>query len=169
MTTQTARVIAVVTSLCLSATLFTAATRFGTPPARAANASFTHVIIIVQENRTPDNLFQGLCAPPYGSPSRCSTTPGPMQYDIQTGSWADNAAPGGTIQPHAVTRSIVRFVEHNFGLAEGGLHFADSRSKTDLTGFFDFSKPPRSFQTIAFKTSSLTAAVMNDTSPPDDD
>lgn len=29
-------------------------------------ARFQHVVI-VQENRTPDNLFQGLCTPPYGS------------------------------------------------------------------------------------------------------
>ena len=27
-----------------------------------ASTSFQHVIVVVQENRTPDNLFQGLCA-----------------------------------------------------------------------------------------------------------
>jgi phospholipase C len=39
-----------------------------------------HVVIIFQENRTPDNLFQGLCIPPYGSPSACGT--GQNQYNI---------------------------------------------------------------------------------------
>ncbi|MFZ0279472.1 MAG: alkaline phosphatase family protein [Candidatus Sulfotelmatobacter sp.] len=41
-----------------------------------------HVVIIFQENRTPDNLFQGLCIPPYGSSSACSTNPTASQYDI---------------------------------------------------------------------------------------
>jgi phospholipase C len=43
-----------------------------------------HVVIIFQENRTPDNLFQGLCMAPYGSSSACSTTPSSSQYDIQS-------------------------------------------------------------------------------------
>jgi hypothetical protein len=77
--------------------------------------------------------------------------------------------PGYINNLHHDFGSIVRFVEHNFDLAEGGLHFADSRSKTNLTGFFDLSKPPRSFTKIAFKPQFLTAAVMNDKSPPDDD
>jgi len=42
-----------------------------------------HVVIIFQENRTPDNLFQGLCLPPNGNPSNCnSTNPTASQYDI---------------------------------------------------------------------------------------
>jgi phospholipase C len=41
-----------------------------------------HVVIIFQENRTPDNLFQGLCIPPYGSSSACGT--GSTQYDISS-------------------------------------------------------------------------------------
>src|ERR1700676_1668265 len=113
MTTKRARVIAVLTTLCLSARLIIAPTRFGPPPARAASANFKHVIIIVQENRTPDNLFQGLCAPPFGSPSRCSTTPGPTQYDIQTSSWVDKGAPGGTIQPKAVTLAHTTDLDHS--------------------------------------------------------
>jgi phospholipase C len=40
-----------------------------------------HVVIIFQENRTPDNLFQGLCLPPNSS-SSCSTNPSSSQYDI---------------------------------------------------------------------------------------
>ncbi len=44
-----------------------------------------HVVIIFQENRTPDNLFQGLCIPPYGNSSACSTNPTASQYDIASG------------------------------------------------------------------------------------
>jgi phospholipase C len=41
------------------------------------------VVIIFQENRTPDNLFQGLCLPPNGSSSSCnSVSPTASQYDI---------------------------------------------------------------------------------------
>ena len=45
-----------------------------------AATSFQHVIVVVQENRTPDNLFYGLCA----IPKACAVPPGPGQYDIQT-------------------------------------------------------------------------------------
>lgn len=42
-----------------------------------------NVVIIFQENRTPDNLFQGLCLPP-NSANACSTTPTGSQYNIQS-------------------------------------------------------------------------------------
>ncbi|MGO8795277.1 MAG: alkaline phosphatase family protein [Candidatus Sulfotelmatobacter sp.] len=45
-------------------------------------AVIQHVVIIFQENRTPDNLFQGLCLPP-NSASACSSTPSSTQYNIQ--------------------------------------------------------------------------------------
>ncbi len=42
---------------------------------------FQHIIVVVQENRTPDNLFYALCA---GNP--CSTTiVDSTHYNIQTG------------------------------------------------------------------------------------
>ena len=41
-----------------------------------------NVVIIFQENRTPDNLFQGLCLAPNGTSSSCSTSPRSSQYDI---------------------------------------------------------------------------------------
>jgi phospholipase C len=63
---------------------------------------FKHVVVIFQENRTPDNLFQGLCAPPYGTADSCSATPANGQYDIQTSNWADKNAPNGVIQPGLV-------------------------------------------------------------------
>src|SRR5580693_10155842 len=47
------------------------------------NYNLPHVVIIFQENRTPDNLFQGLCLPPNGSSSSCNTvSPSASQYDI---------------------------------------------------------------------------------------
>jgi uncharacterized repeat protein (TIGR01451 family) len=51
----------------------------------SGNGKIQHVVIIFQENRTPDNLFQGLCIPPYGSASAC--VPGTTQnnqYNIQS-------------------------------------------------------------------------------------
>jgi phospholipase C len=75
---------------------------FATTTAHAQIASFQHVIVIVQENRTPDNLFQGLCTPPYGATTLCSTTPTGSQYNIQTNHWLDKHSTGGTINPTAV-------------------------------------------------------------------
>src|SRR5215467_5981197 len=64
----------------------------------ATTPHFQHVVVIFQENRTPDNLFQGLCT----SSSKCSTTPTTSQYNIQTSKWLDNTSPGGVIQPGTV-------------------------------------------------------------------
>ena len=64
--------------------------------------NFGHIIVIVQENRTPDNLFQGLCVPPYGTASSCSTAPTGKQYDIQTRNWLDKTSATGITQPVAV-------------------------------------------------------------------
>jgi len=41
--------------------------------ALTAAAIIQRVVVIFQENRTPDNLFQGLCIAPYGSSSACGT------------------------------------------------------------------------------------------------
>jgi phospholipase C len=57
-------------------------TALGSTFAFAQISSFVHIVVVVQENRTPDNLFQGLCIPPYGSSGACGTSPG--QYDIQS-------------------------------------------------------------------------------------
>jgi phospholipase C len=66
------------------------------------SAVVTNVVLIIQENRTPDNLFYGLCISPYGSTSACSTTPSATQYDIQTSNWLNNQVPGGVTQPGAL-------------------------------------------------------------------
>ena len=62
-------------------------------------SSFKHIIVVFQENRTPDNLFQGLCAAPHGNSTSCSTKPSSTQYNIQTGNWLDKKSTGGTIKP----------------------------------------------------------------------
>jgi phospholipase C len=71
----------------------------GIAVAQSQLRNFGHIIIIVQENRTPDNLFQGLCAAPFGTASSCSTVPAGKQYDIQTTSWMDKTSTTGVTQP----------------------------------------------------------------------
>jgi phospholipase C len=63
---------------------------------------FEHIVIIFQENRTPDNLFQGLCHPPYGRQGSCSATPSSMQYNIQTEHWLNKHSPGEKTEPTTV-------------------------------------------------------------------
>jgi len=82
----------------------------------AANAqisNFKHVVVIVQENRTPDNLFQGLCTAPFGSASNCSTNPSSTQYNIQTSNWLDKTSPGGVIQPGTVKLNNKYDLDHS--------------------------------------------------------
>jgi phospholipase C len=61
-----------------------------------------HVVIIFQENRTPDNLFQGLCMAPSGSPSACAVNASATQYEIQTSNWLNNQVSGGVTQPGVI-------------------------------------------------------------------
>ena len=60
---------------------------------------FQHIVVIFQENRTPDNLFYGLCSPPYGRAASCSTTPDSSHYNIQTDHWANLKSPAGYTTP----------------------------------------------------------------------
>jgi phospholipase C len=71
-------------------------------PAAAQITAFQHIILVVQENRTPDNMFQGLCT----SPSACSIQPGPGQYNIQTTRWLDKTSPTRTTNPHKVRLGV---------------------------------------------------------------
>ena len=80
---------------------------FGTVPAQAQDhprlpTPFKHVVVIFQENRTPDNLFQGLCQPPFGHRHSCSTTPTARQYNISTKGWLDKNSPTGVTDPGPV-------------------------------------------------------------------
>ncbi|HYM74516.1 MAG TPA: alkaline phosphatase family protein [Candidatus Dormibacteraeota bacterium] len=70
--------------------------------AGAQISNFQHIIVVIQENRTPDNLFQGLCVPPYGKSTSCSTTPTGSQYDIQTSNWKDKTSTTGVTKPGPV-------------------------------------------------------------------
>ncbi|HEY3777684.1 MAG TPA: alkaline phosphatase family protein [Rhizomicrobium sp.] len=63
----------------------------------AQPTNFQHIVVIVQENRTPDNLFYALCAV-----KPCSTKPDSSKYDIQKSNWRDKHAQGGTIEPTPV-------------------------------------------------------------------
>jgi len=75
--------------------------------AQAQILNFKHVVVIFQENRTPDNLFQGLCAPPYGA---CAVPPTPMApYDIQTSHWKTKT---GTINPGPVALANTYDLSH---------------------------------------------------------
>src|SRR5262249_51128237 len=81
-----------------------------TAPASAQITSFQHVIVVVQENRTPDNLFQGLC--PTANPSACSTQPTSRQYNIQTTAWLDKTSPTATTNPTAVQFGVGYSLKH---------------------------------------------------------
>jgi phospholipase C len=76
---------------------------------------FDHVVVIVQENRTPDNLFQGLCSTsgnvitPFPV---CSTKPNALQYNIQTRNWLDKSSPGGVTQPSTVALANAYDLSH---------------------------------------------------------
>jgi phospholipase C len=74
--------------------------------------SFKHVVVIFQENRTPDNLFYGLCQAPYLKP--CSTTPTSGQYNIQLSNWKNKAAhPSGVTQPSPMALSAAVDPNHS--------------------------------------------------------
>jgi phospholipase C len=58
-------------------------------------SSFEHIIVIVQENRTPDNMFYALCT----APGVCSTNPTDAQYDIKTAGWLNAQSSTGVTKP----------------------------------------------------------------------
>jgi phospholipase C len=62
--------------------------------------------------------------------------------------------------------TILRFLEKNFGIAEGALDFADARSTTDLTEFFNLNQVPRIFETIP--STRDASYFINDKTPPSD-
>jgi phospholipase C len=77
---------------------------FVAAPCAAQLASFKHIVIIVQENRTPDNLFWELC-----QLAACSTT-NSQQYDIQTTNWNNS---GESVSPRPVDLAIGWDIEHH--------------------------------------------------------
>lgn len=75
-------------------------------------SSFKHVVVIFQENRTPDNLFQGLCVPPFGTANSCSTVPTGKQYNIQTRNWLNKRSRTGFTQPLTVPMASTYDLNH---------------------------------------------------------
>jgi len=75
--------------------------------AHAQISNFQHVVIIFQENRTPDNLFQGLCSAPYGACHVPPTSTAP--YDIETSSWKTKS---GSIQPAPIALANTYDLSH---------------------------------------------------------
>ncbi|MBV9440828.1 MAG: hypothetical protein JOZ24_12630, partial [Candidatus Eremiobacteraeota bacterium] len=79
-------------------------------------APFAHVIIVVQENRTPDNLFYALCTHrPLSVEPRCSASPGPAQYEIQPAGWHDKTAPDKAVDPKPIPLANWYDLGHSHG------------------------------------------------------
>jgi phospholipase C len=81
--------------------------------APAASPNFQHIVVIFQENRTPDNLFYGLCGAPFGNAGSCSTTPSAGQYNIQTSNWLNSQSSSGTTQPGSVPLANAYDLNHS--------------------------------------------------------
>src|SRR5277367_6849195 len=81
---------------------------FAAVTAQAQVFNFRHIVVIFQENRTPDNLFQGLCAAPYGA---CAVPPTFFApYDIQTTDWKTKT---GTLKPVGVALANSYDLDHS--------------------------------------------------------
>jgi phospholipase C len=89
---------------------------------RASAPKIQHVIIIFQENRTPDNLFQGLCLPPAGSSSACSTSPSATQYNIASSGVNSS---GATIALSQIDLGTVGVNPDNYDLSHAHSAFLD--------------------------------------------
>ncbi len=77
----------------------------------AANAQinhFQHIIVVFQENRTPDNLFYALC-----TNFPCSTNPNSTQYNIKTSNWLDKTSSTGFTQPTGVALANGYDLDHS--------------------------------------------------------
>ena len=61
--------------------------------------------------------------------------------------------------------SILRFIEFNFGIAQGALNFADARAQNDLTDFFSLGQAQK-FGTI--QAAKKASFFLNDKRPPTD-
>src|SRR5277367_5017360 len=99
------------------------------PPA----SKIQHVVIIFQENRTPDNLFQGLCIPPYGSSSACSSNPSASQYDIAA-SGVDSTGATITLSPIDLGTAGTNGNPDNYDLSHAHSAFVDMCNLNPATG-----------------------------------
>jgi phospholipase C len=128
---------------------------WGAMLAHAQISNFSHVIVIVQENRTPDNLFQGLCSSPFGTSKSCSTSPTGSQYDIQTKNWLDKTSSTGTTNPTTVSLDNAYDPRHTHGAFtsmcdknSSGACKMDGGANNPCTGTCP-SKPPYHYVTNA--------------------
>jgi phospholipase C len=82
--------------------------------AQAQTSQFQHIIVVFQENRTPDNLFYALCAS-----FPCSTTPNNTQYNIQVANWLDKTSPNGVTQPTGIPLAAGYPTDHSHSAFKG--------------------------------------------------
>jgi phospholipase C len=75
-----------------------------------APANFQHIVFIVQENRTPDDLFYALCAA-----HACNAVGDNKTYDIQTSNWLDKHSKSGVTQPLPIALANDYKVKHSHG------------------------------------------------------
>lgn len=73
-------------------------------PGHAQIAAFKHIVVIVQENRTPDNLFRELCHQTTCDPAD------PSKYDILIDGW--KTTKNQTVSPVGVDLGIPWDIEH---------------------------------------------------------
>jgi phospholipase C len=69
-----------------------------------ATVAFQHIVIVVQENRTPDNLFYALCQ------TQVCSDDGSVGYDIKQHAWLTN---GGTIEPQPTPLAGTYDMDHS--------------------------------------------------------
>jgi phospholipase C len=100
---------------------------FTVPP---PTSKIQHVVIIFQENRTPDNLFQGLCLPPNSS-SSCSTSPSASQYNIAS---SGVNSQHNTIQLSQIDLGTVGPNPDNYDLSHAHSAFVDMCDLNASTG-----------------------------------
>src|ERR1700690_357606 len=93
-----------------------AATAMASDPTTIGPQQIDHVVIIFQENRSPDNLFQGLCTANGGVPGCDPTGTNPAQYDIASSGLTST---GATIPLTPVAGGLVT----NYDIGHGHFDF----------------------------------------------
>jgi phospholipase C len=116
--------------------------------AHAQISSFQHIIIVIQENRSPDNMFQGLCTSPFGTSKSCSTKPSGSQYDILTSNWLDKTSSTGVTQPTSIALANSYDLSHSHDgftttcdINSSGVCRMDGAAETSCTGCSSTSNP----------------------------
>ena len=119
--------------LCTAAFLLSLNGCSGSKTTTITASKIQHVVIIFQENRTPDNLFQGLCLPPNGSSSSCSVNPTASQYDIAS-SGTDSTGATITLQPIDLGTAATNGNPDNYDLSHAHSAFVSMCDLNPATG-----------------------------------